>query len=102
MDPSDLNLPCRELYNGGLGIVATLPVAYQINVSRESPGKSIQLYVSPKYNSFETGGFTVWDFECGTVCPPGHLRASHRVYTILLFADARHVPSRRATVCDGH
>ena len=39
----DLNSPRRELSNGGLGIVVTLLVAYQINYSCASAGSAIQL-----------------------------------------------------------
>ena len=44
LDQADLDSPCRELFNGGLGIVAALLVRWQIDFSCVSTGGSIQLY----------------------------------------------------------
>ena len=41
--PENLNSPCRELSNGGLGIVVALLVRYQINILSAPIGCPIQL-----------------------------------------------------------
>ena len=53
MYPEDLNSPCRELSSGGLGIIVTLLVHWQIGFSCASPGKAIQLYLLSNYPCFE-------------------------------------------------
>ena len=44
MDRKDLDSPRRALSNGGLESAVTLLVCWQIDYSRASPGKAIQLY----------------------------------------------------------
>ena len=42
IDPADLDSPCRELSNGGLGSVVTLLIRRQIDFSCVSTGSPIQ------------------------------------------------------------
>ena len=44
--PVDLNSPCREISNGGLGFVVALSVRWQINFSCVYSEGPIQLYVT--------------------------------------------------------
>ena len=44
LDPEDLNYPCRELSNSGLGIVVTLLVRQGIDFVCVSTGGPIQPY----------------------------------------------------------
>ena len=46
LDPRDLDFPCRELSNGGLGIVVAILACWQINVSLTHIERPIQLYCS--------------------------------------------------------
>ena len=42
IDPADLNSPCRELSNGGLGIVVTLSARWEIDFLSAHIGRPIQ------------------------------------------------------------
>ena len=44
IDQADLDSPCQELSNGGLGIVVAFPVCSGIEFSRACTGGPIQLY----------------------------------------------------------
>ena len=43
IDPADLNSPCRDISNGGLGIVVALLVRWQIDFLLARIGRPIQL-----------------------------------------------------------
>ena len=45
MDPADLVSPRREISNGGLGIVVSLAVRWEIHFSCASSCHSIQMYI---------------------------------------------------------